>query len=89
MVKRGVGAASSTFRLNVLGAVERTIYAAARAALINFTRDWVLEPATSGVTVDAVAPGPTATELFRADNPRIVTESVAISRAYRWGRLTR
>jgi NAD(P)-dependent dehydrogenase (short-subunit alcohol dehydrogenase family) len=55
--------------LTVLGAPERTAYAAAKAALISFTRSWALELATSGVTVNAVAPGPTETELFRANNP--------------------
>ena len=52
--------------LTVLGIVERTSYAAAKAALISFTRSWALELATSGITVNAVAPGPTETELFRA-----------------------
>jgi NAD(P)-dependent dehydrogenase (short-subunit alcohol dehydrogenase family) len=54
--------------LTMLGAVERTAYSAAKAALISFTRSWALELATSGITVNAVAPGPTETELFRANN---------------------
>lgn len=52
----------------MLGSVERTAYSAAKAALISFTRSWALELATSGITVNAVAPGPTETELFRANN---------------------
>ncbi len=54
--------------LTVLGAVERTAYAAAKAALVSFTRTWALETATTGITVNAVAPGPTETALFRAGN---------------------
>jgi 3-oxoacyl-[acyl-carrier protein] reductase len=55
--------------LTVLGARERTSYAAAKAAIISFTRGWALELASDGITVNAVAPGPTETELFRSNNP--------------------
>jgi NAD(P)-dependent dehydrogenase (short-subunit alcohol dehydrogenase family) len=55
--------------LTVLGAPQRTAYAAAKAALISFTRSWALELAEAGITVNAVAPGPTETELFRENNP--------------------
>ena len=55
--------------LTVLGVLHRTSYAAAKAALISFTRSWALELATTGITVNAVPPGPTETELFRENNP--------------------
>ncbi|MGY2491782.1 SDR family NAD(P)-dependent oxidoreductase [Cupriavidus sp. CP313] len=55
--------------LTVLGAFERTAYAAAKAAQINFSRSWALELATTGIAVNTVAPGPTETELFRKNSP--------------------
>lgn len=55
--------------LTILGTPERSAYAAAKSALTSFARTWALELATSGITVNAVAPGPTETELFRANSP--------------------
>jgi NAD(P)-dependent dehydrogenase (short-subunit alcohol dehydrogenase family) len=55
--------------LTVVGFPERTSYAAAKAALVSFTRTWALELAALGTTVNAVAPGPTETKLFRHTNP--------------------
>jgi 3-oxoacyl-[acyl-carrier protein] reductase len=55
--------------LVVLGMVNRTAYAAAKAAVTSFTRTWALELAETGVTVNAVAPGPVETEMFRRNIP--------------------
>lgn len=54
----------------VLGVANATSYAAAKAALIAFTKSWAFELAKSGITVNAVAPGPTATERFRLKRPK-------------------
>lgn len=52
-----------------LGKALRTAYAATKGGLISMTRGWALELAPHGITVNAVAPGPIATELFDAVNP--------------------
>ncbi|VVE26010.1 SDR family oxidoreductase [Pandoraea nosoerga] len=51
------------------GARDRTSYAAAKSALVGVTRTWALELAPLGITVNAVAPGPVETELFRLTRP--------------------
>lgn len=53
----------------VLGKTSRTVYAAAKAALIGMTRTWCLELAADGITVNVVAPGPVASELFDRGHP--------------------
>src|SRR5258707_3016124 len=66
---QGWGRIVNISSVSALGIVERTSYVAAKSALIGVTRTWALELATSGVTVNAVAPGPIETELYVATNP--------------------
>lgn len=52
-----------------LGKEERTVYAASKAGLVGMTKTWALEMAPFGITVNAIGPGPIATELFTSGNP--------------------
>ena len=52
-----------------LGKQKRTAYAASKAGLLGMTRTWALELAPQGITVNAIGPGPIATELFTNVNP--------------------
>ena len=69
MRARGWGRIVNVTSLAVLGIPQRIAYSAAKAALTSFTRSWGLELAATGITVNAVAPGPTETELFRINSP--------------------
>ncbi|HTJ93122.1 MAG TPA: SDR family oxidoreductase [Pararobbsia sp.] len=69
MKKKGWGRIINITSLTILGVQDRTTYAGAKSALTSFTRTWALELAQDNITVNAVAPGPTETELFRENNP--------------------
>jgi 3-oxoacyl-[acyl-carrier protein] reductase len=53
----------------VLGKTYRTVYSAAKAAIIGMTRTLSLELAADGITINVIAPGPVGTELFDNGHP--------------------
>lgn len=69
MLEKRWGRVVNISSLTILGVADRTSYAGSKSALSSFTRTWALELAQHGVTVNAVAPGPTETEMFRENTP--------------------
>ena len=69
MREAGFGRVVNVSSLVTKGLPFRTSYAASKAALESMTRTIAVEQAARGITANAVAPGPTETELFRSNNP--------------------
>nr|MDP9128649.1 SDR family oxidoreductase [Pseudomonadota bacterium] len=59
------------------GQAGQTNYAAAKAALIGFTKSLALESASKGITVNAVAPGYVDTEMVRAVPADVLDKIIA------------
>lgn len=70
----------------IMGKTQRTVYSAAKAALVGMTRTLCLELGADGITVNAVAPGPVGSELFDRGHPpgstkrQVVIDSIPVKR---------
>ena len=69
MVALGEGRIVNIASRSMLGRKNSSVYAAAKAGLVGFTKSWAIELAPSSITVNCVAPGPIETEMFNRNNP--------------------
>ena len=72
MRSRGYGRIINISSRGALGRIGRTSYAAAKAGIVGMTRTWAVELAPIGITVNAVSPGATATEMFMRNNEGLI-----------------
>ena len=69
MIARDWGRIVNIASRSMLGRKNSSVYAAAKAGLVGFTKSWAIELAPSSITVNCVAPGPIETEMFNGNNP--------------------
>ncbi|WP_144637782.1 SDR family NAD(P)-dependent oxidoreductase [Bordetella genomosp. 13] len=72
-----------------LGKAGRSVYGMTKAGLIGMTRTWALELGAAGITVNAIAPGPIATEMFTGANDPSDTATQALMKGIPVGRVGR
>jgi NAD(P)-dependent dehydrogenase (short-subunit alcohol dehydrogenase family) len=86
MLSLGEGRIVNIASRSMLGRKNSSVYAAAKAGLVGFTKSWAIELAPSGITVNCVAPGPIETEMFNRNNPvgsssrKTLTDAIPMNR---------
>lgn len=70
-----------------LGKPERIVYSATKAGMVGMTRTLAMELGRDGITVNAVGPGPIATDLFMQSNPEGAPQTQRILSSIAVGRM--
>lgn len=78
MKEAGAGRVVNISSRAALGKINRTAYSASKAALIGVSRTWALELAPHNITVNVIAPGPVATEMFKKASPPDAAQTRAL-----------
>ncbi len=79
MMERNAGAIVNTTSIHAIrGQGNAVHYAAAKGAILSYTKSLAREKAPHGIRVNAVAPGPTDTEMFRGSvDPDQLAQTIA------------
>ncbi|MGH8618273.1 MAG: SDR family NAD(P)-dependent oxidoreductase [Burkholderiales bacterium] len=86
MRKAGFGRIVNISSRAIMGKSLRTVYASAKAGLLGMTRTVAVETGGDGITVNAVVPGPVASDLFNRGHPegsakrKAVIDSILVKR---------
>lgn len=87
MRENGYGRIINISSINAMtGCVGQTNYVASKAAIVGFTKSLALECASKGVTVNAIAPGYTDTEMLRTIDSKILESIIRAIPAKRLAR---
>lgn len=70
-----------------LGKAGQSVYGGSKSNVHGLTRTWALELGKHGITVNSIAPGPIATDLFRKNNPPESPRTKAIVNGILVGRM--
>jgi len=95
MEARGFGRVVLMSSRGALGLPTRTAYSATKAGMIGMARTWALELAPKGITVNVVAPGPIATDMFHdvvpagSERERTLAANIPVGRIGRPDDVTR
>lgn len=87
MRARGFGRVINIGSRAALGKHGRSAYAVTKGGIAAATRTWAIEAGPDGITVNCVAPGPIATEMFEEGNPVGSDSRNAIEAAIPVGRI--
>lgn len=89
MRKRGYGRVVNIGSRASLGKDGRSAYGVTKGGIAAATRTWAVEVGRDGITVNCVAPGPIATEMFEEGNPVGSPSRIKIEEAIPVGRIGR